>query len=223
MTLSRREMERRWSLFKTAVKNSELIVEANGVRLDLLKSGIDFGKSIGSPVPHKKDWWEYVDASRVAVDRFNRLIKLVDIDELALQFTAKDIDIMAPPGTTDDELVQYQQLGFILAATIGYIIVVSAVYATTTYLIEENEKLAEQVNNQIYLNETAFGNHKDPQVKQQWQTLKKTKNFQPKKSVIQSLTDGIQDLGDFVKEKTGAGLGIAVPIIALVLLWKFRK
>lgn len=223
MSISRREMERRWSIFKASVNNCSLIVEANGVRLDLLRSGVEFGKTIGVSVPVKSDWWIYVDESRKAVMRFQRLIKFVDKEELALRFTTNDIDIMAPPGTTDDEIAQYQKFGFIIAATIGYIVIVSAVYTTTTYLFTKNEKLAEQVNNQIYLNEVNFGKHKDPEVRQRWQQLKTDKNFQPKKSVIKSLTDGITDLGDFLKEKTGMGLTIAVPIIALLLLWKFKR
>lgn len=215
-------MERRWKLFKTATRNLELLTESNGIRLNLMQAAVDFGSQNGITVSHNPEDLKYVDVTRKFVNRSKRLIDAVELEELALRFTHNDIDIMAPPGTTSDEIAQYQSLDFFIVATITYVVVWSSIYAATTYALDHSEKLATTNNNQIYKNDMNFGTHKDPQIRQRWKEMKKEKDFQPKKSIIGDLMDGIQGLGDFMKKKAGMGLVIAVPVIAALLFLSLR-
>lgn len=181
----------------------------------MARTAVLFGLEVAQPLFADPQWWDKLSLSQKAVSRSKRLITAVEANILGLRFTKDDIDILAPPGMTDDEVAEYQSLGWFLL--VAGIVVIYGVYKYTSWLLDENEDLATKLNNVLYAADSNFCADSKSAVCSLWLKKKQSQGFDKKKSAIEKLESGIKKIGEVAKTGIGVGLAIAIPLLA----WSF--
>lgn len=219
--MSPREQQRRWAYLKAAVRNAELIMEANGIRADMARTAIDFGKKYSVSLPHNPDIFQKQDILRKGINRIKKLIDAAESEKLGVRFTKQDIDIMALPEMTDDEIAEYHNLGFVFVL-VGVAIIVGAVgYA---YMVDgENKNLRTDFNQLLNTYDLHYCADPTSDMCKNYQDTKVDHNFVAKAGTIDQLEKGVKDLGKFIAENAGTGIAIAVAVGMIAYAWKGTK
>lgn len=218
--MTRAEQQRRWDKFKHLRRNCELLVNANVLRASMARSAVEFGIQYKQPILVNPDLWQKLDLSIKSVNRSNRLITGVENEKLGVRFTKDDIDILAPKTMSEGEIEEYKQLGWIIIV-VG-VVVLAAGIAYTWWVTDENEKLKTEYNNILVASDQKFCADPNSAICKAWIERKNKENFAQKKSTIEKLESGITDFVDTAKKGVGAGLAVAIALIAFSWFGKKR-
>lgn len=218
--MNREEQQKQWDRYKKSVKNNELIVEANAIRSKMAMVAMNYAGQHQIHLPYNSEWDAKLALLRKALNRSKRLIDAVASETLGIRFVGDDIDIMAPAGMSDDEIAEYQTLGWILIA-VG-IVVVASVIAHSLWVQKQNEELRVKFNNLLYVADNKFCANPESNICKNWINRKKQENFTARKGTIEMLEDGIVSIGQTIKKGAGIGLMIAIPLLAWAYFGKRR-
>lgn len=157
------------------------------------------------------------------IEKLKKMISDVEDERLGVRFTKDDIDIMAPIDWNEDQIAEYSLGAFWIIAT--GIVVASAVIAYGRWLYEREQEATKDYNRVLNVVDNKFCNDPNSAICRTWTNLKKLQNFEPKKTTIKILEDGISSAVQSVKDtvqsvKTSAiiGLAIAIPLILFSFL-----
>ena len=153
-------------------------------------------------------------------ERFQRIISAVIIGDLGLRNTPTDLDVMAKPGTPAEELLQYQDLGYVWFV-IGVVVVFGAI-ALGTHFFSESVKISKRDKlHKKFIEKTACA---DPnsQLCQDWKALRQSPAYTSTESIWESASKKAIKAGKLIAKGFSIGVAIAIPIAAFLLLKKNR-
>jgi hypothetical protein len=203
-------IDQKWSQAKTLSNALNLRSNALVSRSEILYDAYLILDLNDIAVPEIMQWINAVSDLQSRDIRIQRTIGDVELERLGLRESGDDIDIMAPPGTTDDELSQYRDLGWIPIA-IGVVVVIGVLAMLYHEHQEANELRKKYKPLYDLANDKLRG---DPQ----WEEKKRSVEFARRKSTWERLETAAKSLVG------GAKIGIAIAIpIAILVLWSWLK
>lgn len=201
-------IDAKWQRAKKLGAALNMRVNALGKRAQNMIDARMIAGEKGIEIPGLDDWLMGVQRQQAKEVRIARAIADVMTGRLGLRKSIQvpgDIDIMAPPGTNEDELSEYS-FGWVL-------IVVGVVVAVGVIAALWHEHTEAQKSRNFYrplyqeCNRRLAG---DPE----WEAKKQSREWALRKTTWDRLEDGANKLMGGVK----IGLAIAIPLAALVLM-----
>ena len=212
---------RKWLDFKDKVKALSLEVSANRLTLANLHTVERFAEEHKIDILTVSDADKKLDMIIKAAKRLEKWIRLVDDGILGIRFKDGDFDIMAPQGTTDDQLVEYQSFsGWPFVIAIGVIVFVSAVFYTMM-IRDENDKLRKDFNRVIYDAESRFCAVPGSPACEAWLQKREDSGYNENLSLMDEIKLQLKTIGKGAAK--GAGILLLVGIPALILYLTTRK
>jgi hypothetical protein len=212
---------RQWSSFKQVAKRTNLEVRATSLEVQNLSLLVGFTKS--KNVPFAVDLPAIVAEFKQINTRNERLkeaILQVELGAFGLRFTKNDIDILAPPGTSDD-IVTKHQLGWLVYA-IGITIGIGVI-AYMAALRHQNAELNAKVSSLVDEGDSLLCADPNSAQCQEWTETKQKERFDARENLIDSITGQAQGLPDAVVKIGGALTGVLIPIAVIVGAWAWAK
>lgn len=207
-----KRVDAQWKKSKKQASALNLRVNALGERFKILSDAIMISAAKQIQLPNLLPWINDFKQLQKDDQRLQKIVADVELGKLGLRESEQkpgDIDVMAPPGTTEDELVDYN-IGWVLIA-IGVVVAIGlvAIFAYKT-------AKANQLKNQ-YLPLYNYCDNKlsgDPE----WEA-KKRSVFSERKSTWERL----ENAANRIVGGASTGLMIAIPVAALVLMSWLKK
>lgn len=145
--------------------------------------------------------------------KFQNIMGAVEVEDLGVRFKGGDLDIMAFPGTTDDELIQYQGLGLV-GIVIGVVIVSGAIAFGAHFFMESTKiakrnKALERRNDELLTGEAL----------EDWQEFKASPEYTDNQSLYDDMMEAADEAGDIIRTGSQWGIALAIPLA----LWMFFK
>lgn len=203
-----------WRDYKRNVENIDLRCQANAVRVQMCYAALDFGNRNNLPIAFDTQAFDKHFMLVRAVNRAKRLIDAVESEKLGLRFTHGDIDIMAPPDMTADEIAEFQMMGFVLIA-VG-VVVIAGIIATQIIWNNESLKLTDEYNHLLEQSDNKYCADPASPTCAAWLNRKKAEGFKPKKNIIERLESGIKAVASSATSGLGIGIALAIPLAAYI-------
>jgi len=143
------------------------------------------------------------------VSRMRELIRRVEDRDLSLQFRAGDIDIVDSSQNLDGWPI-------ILAG----VVIAAGIIAALYYYKSEADDLRPKYNRLLTATDRVFCKEGSPDTCAEWKQYKRDSGYTQRKSLADKIGDG---LGKTVGAGSRWGLTIAIPLIALLLLYRGRR
>lgn len=207
-------IERRWKKAQKYARALKLQTEALSLRASVLIDARLIAERANIQLPGVAPWLAGVHDISTHDAKIQRMINGVLTGRLGLRSSEaiNDIDIMAPPGTRDDELQPFRGFGAWQLIVVGIVIAFGAIAA---FMHEhEQAKLYREKYKPLYkkADELLAGNA-------EWQAKKQEVEFQARKTTWERLESSADKLVSGAK----TGLVIAVPLAILVAMSWFKK
>lgn len=201
---------------------SALNLKANALvsRADFISKAVSISNNYGLNFPDGEKYLLEVKNFTKRDQRMQRTIAAVMTGRLGLRgssSTPGDLDVMAPVGTNQDQLVDYYQMGAIAWIIIGIVVV----YGLVTTLLREHE-VANQTRYKykpLHIKATKLlcSDPNSPQCAE-WKAANESAEAELKKSDILRLEEGAKELLGNISSGSKIGAIIAVPLIAWILM-----
>lgn len=214
-----------WQSVKDVAKRCDLEIRAMQERFKQVQIYHAFCTSKNLPVTF--DAAALSAAAQLIYNRNERLKKAigaVEMEKFGLRFRGGEIDIMAPPGTTSDEIAPYQLSGwFIIIA--GVVVV----YAVIEIIADQRQRAYDtyrKASNIVTHGDAQLCSDPTSQTCADWQQVKEENNFEEQNGSIAGLFDEAESWPDKVinfSKNVGIGIGIAAVIVAGVMLWQRKN
>ena len=151
--------------------------------------------------------------------RIQRGIQAVDRLELCVKFQNGDIDIMAPPWYTKEQIASYNLSGWFIPIIIG-IAALAGLIGRLYDIEEENTELAAKYDAVLKASEKRICDNPNSAECQDWQKEKEPTGYVKNVGIIDQIAGSISDFGKTAKKGVGIGLMIAIPLLAWSYLGK---
>lgn len=201
-------IDTKWEESRKLANALNMRINALGIRAKNLIDARQISERSGILLPGIDDWLLNVQGKQALDARIQRTISGVLTGDLGLRRSEQkpgDIDVMAPPGTTNDQLTQYQ-FGWILI-----VIGVAVVFGLVSGLLHEHKQASElrKVYKPLYdiCNQKLAGNP-------EWEAKKGEVEFKSRQSTWEKLEKGASKL----LSGSQIGLVIAIPVVAMILV-----
>lgn len=148
-----------------------------------------------------------------------RAIAHVENYDLGLRFRDGEIDIMAPPNYTPEQIAAMNLSGWFIPIVVG-IVVVGGIVIRMLQLDEENDRLQANYDAMIAASEKRICADPGSADCKAWQVEKTETDYNQKASLIDEIKNSLSSVGQTAKTGIGVGLAIAVPLIAWMVLRK---
>lgn len=208
------KQKRLWRDYKRNVENIDLRLQANAVRIQMCYAALDFGNRAGAPIAFDTQAFDKHFMLVKAVNRAKRLIDAVENEKLGLRFAHGDIDIMAPPDMTADQIAEYHLMGFVLIA-VG-VVVIAGIIATQIVWNNESLKQTDQFNRLLKTADNKYCADPASPTCAAWLNRKKAEGFKQKKNIIERIEGGIKGVVSSATSGLGIGIALAIPLAAYV-------
>lgn len=209
-----------WERSKKLSSALNLKVNALALRADFISKAVSISNNYGLNFPEGKKYILEVQDLIKRDQKMQSTIAAVMTGKLGLResdSTPGDLDVMAPEGTNQDQLVDYYQMGAIVWIVIGIVIV----YGLVTTLLREHE-VANQTRYKykpLHIKATKLlcSDPNSPQCAE-WKAANKSADAELKKSDILRLEERARELLGNISSGSKIGAIIAVPLIAWILM-----
>lgn len=151
-------------------------------------------------------------ACRASARDLEVAMEKVKANELAVQFTAGDIDIVKPA----------ENLGAVWIPIAIGVLVVGAIVARWAQLEQEAGQLADHFNGLLKRTDDHLCKDPNSQACLDWNATKVSGGYYKRETVIGNIKDAIKGAGSAAKKGLGIGALIALPMLAMYLLPKGR-
>lgn len=211
------EQSKRWNHYKELAANCGRIARSNEIRAQMCDIALKFAMRRNVPIPFVGDIFERTEQIVKLSSRQKRHIDWVEDGTLGLWFTKdRDIDIMAYPNSTSDEIANYKSLGAWQLIALGIVIVAGAI-GFAYYMYKRSERDRNEYNRLLtYMDRKFCADPSDPNCAQ-WEEEKRENDFGEKKTLLQEIDAGITSVTGKIGTGLGVGLALALPLAALVL------
>jgi hypothetical protein len=157
-------------------------------------------------------------------ERLKKAIGAVELEKFGLRFRGNEVDIMAPPGTTGDEIGPYQLTGWPII-----IVGVVVVYAVIEIIADQRQRAYDtyrKASNIVEHGDAQLCADPTSQTCADWRAVKAENSFEEQNGNIAGLFDEAKDWPEKVKnwfKAAGSGIAFAAVIVAGYLLWERKK
>jgi hypothetical protein len=211
--------QKKWDDFVTRAEKVKRLTFANVLRAENAKIISAFAARRGLTLPTVSP----VDQKRlVAVvaefARIQRGIQAVERLELCVKFQNGEIDIMAPPWYTKEQIASYNLSGWFVPIIIG-IAALAGLIGRLYDIEQENTELAAKYDAVLKASEKRICDNPNSAECQEWQKEKEPTGYVKNVGVIDQIAGSISDFGKTAKKGIGIGLAIAVPLLA----WSYLR
>ena len=202
----------KWKKAKKQAESLNLRLNALNERYKILSDAMMIAASSGISLSNLIPWFDDYKSLQDDDRKLQRIIAGVETGKLGLRLssqTSNDIDVLAPSGTPDDEIADYN-MGWILIA-IGVVVAVGLVAIFAYKTAKANQLKTQYLPLYNYCNKRLAG---DPE----WES-KKRGVFTERKSTWERL----EKAADRIVGGASTGLMIAIPIMGLILISWLKK
>jgi hypothetical protein len=149
--------------------------------------------------------------------RIQRAIHAVERLELGVRFENGDVDIIAPPWYTKEQIESYN-LGWIIPVVIGVALIIGLAARIIKVEMDFDDLAKKQKQLIAAADQAICANPQDPRC-DEWKQEKQRSGFTKTESTIDQIKKGLSEFGKVVTKGAGIGLMIAIPLLA----WSFLK
>jgi hypothetical protein len=158
---------------------------------------------------------------REGVQRLKKWISLVEHGTLGLSFDRGDINIVAPPGTNEDEIAKYQFGGWFIF--LAGVLIVGAIVAYTAQLRQQTRMLAERVEQIRHDAGSKFCSDKNSPICHAWLKRARERDYVDNESTIDKIKRNLTEAGQIIKTGFRGGLVLLIPVLAIWALYSGSK
>ena len=203
-----------WEKFKQSVFLADMETQISVYRRANLGMQVGFGQRYSveaNGITQKQH--DEISEIRAKVLHLKKLIAFADNREIGVEFTAggKEINFVAPPGTTDEQMLKYTSLDGPLVI-IGIIVVV-AVIGYIIYLRELNSGREKMLKRLVMHNNDRFCKDKDTPECQAWLKERDSEGYNKNDKEILGLTSTIKKIGKSLLGGAKWGIALAIPLV----------
>lgn len=210
-----------WDAFKQVARRAALETQSTMLEFEQLKTLYAFRQSKGMPVGF--DPVAIAAQAKTVYDRGEKLknsISGVELGTLGLRFGSGEIDIMAPPGTSDDVIANYALNGWPII--IAGIVVGGSIIAWLSASRQQASELGGKLSALKDDGDSLMCADPSSQLCAEWTKAKELSGYERRENVIDQIEQQAAALPDAVKKfSAGLGVGVAVAAVAVAgyLLW----
>ena len=215
-----------WQSYQAVARRLDLEVKTMMLELEQLKTLHDFKTRKGLTVNF--DPIQIAADAKTVFDKNEKLktvIFAINTNELGLRFRGNELDVMAPAGTTDDQITPYHLSAALLVIVIG-VVVATSIIAYMAALRQQNYELHRKVSTLVDVGDSMLcADSSSPQC-EEWKQEKEREGWNRRENVIDQTKQQLAGLPDKVKTLAqGLGIGFAVAAVAVAgfLLWDKKK
>jgi hypothetical protein len=196
----------KWDKLVKIARAINLRTQAAAVGARNISAAVDIGRQHGITLPGSAEQLADVADLQERDDKLQHIIGAVEMEELGLRFTRGDIDIMALPGATDEELAQYRGFGLV-GIIIGIVIVAGAIALGVHFFMESTKiakrnKILERRNDELL----------SGQALTDWQQYRQSVAYTDNQSFYEDLMETADEAGKIIRTSSQWGIALAIPL-----------
>lgn len=205
-------VDAKWKKAKKQASALNLRVNALGERFKILSDAIVIGAASEIQLPNLLPWINDFKQLQQDDQRLQKIVADVELGKIGLRESEQkpgDIDVMAPPGTSEDELIDYN-IGWVLIA-IGVVVAIGLVAIFAYKTAKANQLRDKYLPLYNYCDQKLSGNP-------EWES-KKQSVFKERKTTWERL----ENAANRIVGGASTGLALAIPAVALGLMLWLKK
>lgn len=213
-----------WNKFKQSVLLADMETQISLYRRANLGMQVRFGQrySIAAKGITQKQHDE-IDEIRRKVAHLKRLIAFAEEGKIGVEFTAgKEMNFVAPPGTTDEQMLVYTSLQGLPLIIVG-IVIVLAVIGYIYYLRKLNSGREKMLKRLVLHNNDRFCKDKDTPECRAWLKERETEGYSKNDSQIAGLEKAMEEVGKSMLGGAKWGIAIAIPLVLAYFYFQREK
>lgn len=204
---------RQWGKVVKSSAALNMRTKALGIRAKNLIDAVNIAREGGVDLSGITDYLVSVDVAQQKDSKLQLAIGAVMTGDLGVRFRGGDIDIMAPPGTSDDELAQYHGFGIVMIV-IGIVVVASIAWTLATRH-DENKLLKRKYDKAIREADSIICANPSSPMCQKWTEKKRSVEHMKRKTAFERLENGAQSIMSSIVSGSKWGVALAIPLIVL--------
>lgn len=218
MTEATQKQVAKFEKFKKIGSAINKYAKAAKMRGETIAEGIRIGRDNGVSLPDAVAFISEVQNFQETDRKLQLIISAVLVGDLGIRDSSRnnDLDIMAPSGTTDDELMQYQ-LGSITAIVIGVVVLYGAITVAYSQYQRAERIKAKYTEAKAYVDNRLCADPSSPQCAE-WKAFKSS----PSQTERESFWDNLEKLAKRIAESviggTKWGLIVGIPLGIFLLV-----
>lgn len=142
--------------------------------------------------------------------KIRRAMSYVESYDLGVQFAAGDINIVAPPSYTKEQIQALNLSGWFIPIAVGFVIF-AGVVARLYYIEKENDRLTAELETVIKASEKRICTDPNSAECKNWKLETESTDYLKNKGLIDEITESLASVG--AAAKTGLGWGVAVLVL----------
>lgn len=212
---------RQWGKVVKSATALNMRNKALGLRAKNLIDIVDIARQGGVDLPRVTEYLQAINTEQELDRKIQLAIGAVMTHDLGIRFRAGDIDLMAPPGTSDDELAQYQGLGVVLILT--GIVVVASIAWTLAKRHDQVKLIRSKYIPLIRYSESVICADPTSDMCQKYKQKKQSIEFKSREYAAAQSEDGADTIMNTLQTGVKWGIAIAIPLIVIFLSSAIKK
>lgn len=203
--------EERWQKLQNLVKRTDYLGQSNAILAKMARITVEFAQLNELILPFDAMLFDKTVHMIKATNRSKRLIIAVQQEKLGLNFTNQDdIDIVAPADMSDEQIAEYQNLGWVVF--IGGVIILAASIVYTEYMEDEGWVQRKDYNKLFRASNSKF-QEIGGQVLADWNKTIAEEGFKIKKQEASRLASLAKKVTGGLSSGLMIGLAVGIPLL----------
>ncbi len=209
-----------WRTFERRVKAVQWYQSLIAARAAQIDWALWFGGQAGVSLPPiSPDLVDRLARAQKQNDKWIILYNAVLAEQLRIQQRGDDLDLVASPTMSADQVAYFQTLGIApIVWLIGGAIVITSIAAAIWATIVENKKLVSDFNLLLAETDKRYCSVPNSDLCRAWLARKNDQDYRAKETIAKKAQREITSIGSGIGSGLSTGLGIAIPIAALFFL-----
>ncbi len=209
-----------WRVFErrlNSVKAYTTLINARSAQIDI---ALIFGAQAGVKIPMiTSDLVDRQMLSSKATKKWIALYNAIMSEQLGIQFSNNDIDIVASPTMNADQVAYFQALGIApLVWLIGGAVIVVGGLAAIWKTIQENKVLVEDFNALLSETDKRYCSVSNSDLCRAWLRRKNDQDYRSQETIVQKAKNEIASIGSGIGTGISTGIGLLFPVLAFFIL-----
>lgn len=212
---------RQWGKVVKSATALNMRNKALGFRAKNLIDIFNIARQGGVDLPRVTEYLQAIHTEQDLDRKIQLAIGAVMTHDLGIRFRGGDIDIMAPPGTSDDELAQYQGLGVVLILT--GIVVVASIAWTLAKRHDQVKLIQAKYIPLIRYCENVICADPTSDMCRKYMQHKQSIDFKSREYAARQSENGADTIMNTLHTGVKWGIAIAIPLIVIFLSSAIKK
>jgi hypothetical protein len=209
-----------WRIFERrikAVKAYTTLITAKTAQIDI---ALIFGAQAGVPIPMiSADLVDRQMLSEKATKKWSTLHAAIMAEQLGIQLRNNDLDIVASPTMTADQVAYFQTLGIApLVWLVGGAICLLGGLAAIWKTMTENENLVDDFNALLLETDQRYCSVPNSDLCRAWLRRKNDQDYRSQETIVKKAKNEIAAIGSGIGSGISTGIGLLFPVLAFFLL-----